>query len=61
MNSQLGRSVVVAALASVVMCLAAGASAQGLSDMRGTVVDTSGGALARRHHHDHQSGIRHLP
>ena len=44
MNSQLGRSV-FGALTAVLVCLAVEASAQGLSDMRGTVADTSGGSL----------------
>ena len=45
MSSHHGRSVVVAAVAGVFVLLAARAPAQGLSDMRGTVADTSGGNL----------------
>ena len=41
-----GRSIGVGVLVgALLLCLAAGASAQGLSDMRGTVADTSGGSL----------------
>ena len=45
MSSHRARSVVVSALAGVFVLLAAHAPAPGLSDMRGTVADTSGGSL----------------
>jgi outer membrane receptor protein involved in Fe transport len=45
MNVLLGRSVVVSWFAGLLLCLPHMVSAQGLSDMRGTVVDTSGAAL----------------
>jgi hypothetical protein len=40
-----GRSVGVGVLATLLLCFASGSSAQGLSDMRGTVADASGGSL----------------
>ena len=45
MSSHFARSVVVAMLAGVLVLPAVEVAAQGLSDMRGTVADTSGGSL----------------
>ena len=61
MTAVLGRLIVITLVACSCAALGPAALAQGLSDMRGTVVDSSGGALPGVSDRHHQSGQRHLP